>query len=87
MPARKEEKKLIGFRVKTNNRLETNYLLVVREQMQAIVKLKLSEVSTPQLDIRIIRLAVDMNIHGDLHGWILRFWSYPWISWIFISKL
>ena len=27
---------------------------------------------------------MDMDIHGDLYGWILRFWSYPWIS---ISKL
>ena len=33
-----------------------------------------------------VRLAVDMDIHEDLHGWISRFWSYPWISWIFILK-
>ena len=54
------------------------------------------------ISLRTGRLAVDIDIHGDihgyihvdlhgyihvdLHGWILRFWLYPWISWIFISK-
>ena len=28
---------------------------------------------------------MDMDIHGYIHGY-WRFWSYPWILWISISK-